>query len=119
VSLTAIRIQGDSQHSGKGEEWSRCGVTYHVALDFQVLAANLIYSQLAAISSLLFGDMDNRETVEDILSGFLESFGEESIGDDEQVRYGPLNLTIVRKVSDKLSGLRRNASTGLIAPKCI
>jgi hypothetical protein len=44
--------------------------------------------------------MDSIETVEDILSNFLESLGEAPVADDDQIQYGSLTLTFARKVSD-------------------
>ena len=48
--------------------------------------------------------MDNHETVEDILSNFFESLGEERVVDDDAIQYGPLSLTIARKVSGRIIG---------------
>ena len=96
--MTAIRIQGDPhsfvEHEDVVEVQSESrhpvlgGLVGHVAL------APLVLNFLLAVIY-----MDEHETVEDILSNFLESLGEEPVADNDSIQYGPLNLTVARKVS--------------------
>jgi hypothetical protein len=44
------------------------------------------------------------KSVEDILSGFLESLGEAPVTDNDSIRYGSLNLSVARKVSGSIIG---------------